>query len=51
MSVLIYCSTPCNVVDYYMLINHCTCYPIRLDFITLCRAKVWLINNVQLISK
>jgi len=50
MSVLIYCGVPCNVANYYMLINHCTCYPIRLGFITPCRAKVRLINNVQLIS-
>lgn len=50
MSVLIYCGAPCDVVNYYMLINHCTCYPIRLGFITSCRAKVRLINNVQLIS-
>jgi len=50
MSVLIYCGVPCNVANYYMLINHCTCYPICLGFITPCRAKVRLINNVQLIS-
>lgn len=50
MSLLIYYGALYAVVNYCMLINHCTCYLIRLGFITPCRAKVRLINNVQLIN-